>query len=363
MLKDAALLTLRLVRKAMEKGMILKDATPFNVQFRKGTPVFIDSLSFENYDPSSPWVAYRQFCECFLSPLLIAHYSKTPPHSLMLAYPEGIPLAFTASILPRKTRFSLHTYLHIHLHAKAGKTKKESKGKFSLKKMNDILSSLELLVNKCQPPVRDTTWSGYYEEAAARAGYLETKISLVKEWTSDLDFDTSLDLGGNTGKFTKLFAERGSLCIVSDADPYCVDSMYNDLKNEKSKSIHPLVADLAWPSPAVGLENRERDSLLSRISGTELVMALALIHHLAIGKNIPLQMLAKSFFDITGKWLLIEFVAKEDDKVQLLLQHREDIFPDYNLENFELAFKEYFTPEKKEEIGGSGRILYLMRKK
>lgn len=363
MLKDAALLTLGLVRKAMEKGMILKDATPFNVQFRKGAPIFIDSLSFEKYDETKAWIAYRQFCECFLSPLLISHYTKTPPHSLMLAYPEGIPLSFTSSILPRSTRFSLHTYLHIHLHAKAkAKKENESRGKFTRKKLTDILSSLELLINKCKPPVRETAWSGYYQEAAEREDYLERKLDLVKEWTGALDFDSSLDLGGNTGRFTKLFSDKTSLCIVSDADPSCVDALYREIREQKNSSLHPLIVDLAWPSPSVGLNNRERDSFISRVSGTELVMALALVHHLAIARNIPLAMVAQLFAGIAGRWLLIEFVPKEDEKVKLLLQNREDIFPSYTTGGFESAFEEHFTVEKKEEIGESGRTLYLMKK-
>ena len=115
MLKDAALLTLNLLKESLQYGLILKDATPYNIQFLGSRPVFIDTLSFEKYEEQEPWIAYRQFCECFLSPLLLSSYSKQPLQQLMLAYPEGIPLAITRSLLPWRSKFSLYTYLHLSL--------------------------------------------------------------------------------------------------------------------------------------------------------------------------------------------------------------------------------------------------------
>src|SRR5215471_1501492 len=116
MLKEAALLTLRLVKESIRFGLILKDATPYNVQWLNGKMIFIDSLSFEKYDASKPWIAYRQFCETFLSPLLLMYYSKQPMQALMLGWPDGIPISVTKSLLPWRSRLSFYTYLHIHLH-------------------------------------------------------------------------------------------------------------------------------------------------------------------------------------------------------------------------------------------------------
>jgi hypothetical protein len=363
MLKDASLLTLHIAKEAMEKGMMLKDATPFNVQFMRGRPVFIDSLSFEIYDETKPWIAYRQFCECFLAPLLIAHHSKMPVHALLLAHPEGVPLAFCSAILPRKTRFHLHTYLHIHLHARGTRKPSAKTAEFSRKKLQDIFKSLEILVNKCQPPERATAWSAYYEEASERDGYLERKVSLVGDWTSGIEFNSVLDLGGNTGRFSKLVHQTNRSCVVTDADAICIDDLYRSIRKVSSLQIQPLVIDLAWPTPAIGLRNKERDSFIDRVQGTELVMALALVHHLAIAKNIPLQGLSAFLSDITGKYLLIEFVPKDDTKVQQMLATREDIFNNYSEENFEAAFSEWFVTRKKESVGSSGRTLYLLEKK
>lgn len=363
MLKDAALLTLGLAKLALKHGMILKDATPFNIQFHQSKPVFIDSLSFEIYNESEPWIAYRQFCECFLSPILLAHHLKQPVHSLLLSYPEGIPLGFTAAALPSRTKFSLHTYLHIHMHAKAkaGKLLKKD-AKFSRKKLMDILTSLEIAIHKCLPPTRQTAWSSYYEEASGRKDYLDAKSSLVKNWLEKINVRSAVDLGANTGVFSRLVAAKSIPCIATDADPYCIDEMYRLLRNEHGQYIHPLISDLANPAPSIGLNNTERSSFLDRIRGTELVMALALVHHLSIAKNIPLEMVAALFDGITGKYLIIEFVPRHDVKVQLLLSGREDIFKDYNPNQFEKSFFRHFRLLEKQEISDSGRILYFLEK-
>ena len=184
MLKDAALLTLRLVKEALEYGMILKDATPFNIQWHEGRLVFIDTLSFEKYEEVT-WVAYRQFCETFLGPLLIMHYIKTPMPQLQLAWPDGIPLAVIKSLLPLRTNLSFHIYLHIHLHAEISAKKQGSSNKqqnFSKQKLLNLISSLETLVGGLKLTDHKSTWSGYYEEASKRDGYLNEKKKIIKGW-------------------------------------------------------------------------------------------------------------------------------------------------------------------------------------
>jgi hypothetical protein len=164
MLKDAALLTLHLAKEAVASGMVLKDATPYNIQWHKGRLIFIDTLSFEKYNPEEPWIAYRQFCENFLAPLLLMHYSKNSLQQLLLAYPEGIPLCIAKSLLPERSKFSLHTYLHIHLHAKVAGRKNvtdPAKTKFSKQKFLNLISSLEIVIGKLRLAEQSTTWSGY----------------------------------------------------------------------------------------------------------------------------------------------------------------------------------------------------------
>lgn len=364
MLKDAALLTLRIAKEAVESGMVLKDATPYNIQWHKGQLIFIDSLSFEKYDPAETWIAYRQFCESFLAPLLLMHYSKHSLQQLLLAYPEGVPLAIAKSLLPWRSKLSLHTYLHIHLHAKLAQRKKNAgpvKTKFSKQKFQNLVSSLEILIHKLRMPARSTTWSGYYEEASLRNDYLEQKKKIAGNWIDELpDIKSAADLGANDGEFSHLSASKNIQTIAADFDPYCINNLYNQIKTKGEKKIQPLILDLSNPSPAIGVNNEERSSFISRLN-VDLVLALALIHHLAIGKNIPLDMIA-CFFSKTCSNLIIEFVPKQDEKVQLMLANKKDIYTNYSEDHFEKAFSHYYRIAKKETIGSSKRILYLMKK-
>ena len=143
-------------------------------------------------------------------------------------------------------------------------------------------------------------------------------------------------------------------------DPAAVEQNYRQVKAAKEQTLLPLVLDLTNPSPALGWANRERDSFALR-GPADLVLALAVIHHLAISNNVPLPQLA-DFFAETGKWLVIEFVPKSDSQVKKLLASREDIFPNYAREGFEAAFRACFKFHEVVEVRESARVLYLMEK-
>ncbi len=362
MLKDAALLTLQLVKEAVGYGLILKDATPYNIQWQKGKLIFIDTLSFEKYNEEEPWIAYRQFCESFLSPLLLMHYSKNPLQQLFLAYPDGIPLAVTRSLLPKRSRFSLLAYLHIHLHASIAQKRpapEKKKIKFSKQKLLNLVSSLELLTRKLKLPAQRSAWSDYYTEATQRNDYLEQKKKIIRQWLDKIKpIRTAADLGANQGEFTRLLSGQNINTIAADLDPWCVNKLYKQVKESNEKNIQPLIIDLAIPSPAIGVNNEERSSFIGR-THVDLVLVLALVHHLAIGKNISVGLLANMFRKMS-KWLVIEFVPGGDEKVKLMLANKKDIYTDYDEVHFEKAFSEYFSIDQKEPIPGSGRTLYLM---
>jgi hypothetical protein len=371
MLKDAALLTLQLAKECLQYNVILKDATPYNIQWHKDRLIFIDSLSFEKYE-EKPWVAYRQFCECFLGPLLLMHYSKKHLQPLQLAWPDGIPLNIIQSLLPKRSRFSIHTYLHIHLHNKVSVKKGQETSqnpkqanptqKFAKQKFLNLITSLEALINKLSVPAALGTWSDYYEEVAQRSDYLDQKKSIISTWIDKLPaISTAADLGANEGVFSRLVASKGIRTISADFDPYCINTLYNALRSNKEKNIQPLILDLANPSPATGVNNEERAAFTNRIKA-DLTLALALVHHLAIGKNISLDKIA-AFFSSVSKHLIIEFVPLEDEKVQLMLSQKEIAYPHYTIGEFESNFQQYFTIDRKELIAGSSRVLYLMNKK
>ncbi len=362
MWQDAALLTLKIAIAALENEIILKDATPFNIQFSNGRPVFIDTLSFENYEPGKPWIAYRQFCECFLAPLLLMHYCHPSTNKLFTVYPNGIPLDVLSSLLPKRSRWNVNTFLHIHLQSKITGNKKQTpnNNKLSKQKLEILLKGLTGYVQKLSPKKIKTNWDDYYTDTISRDNYLLEKTKLVHSFYAGLEFTSVIDLGANNGHFSLLFDNKKTV-IATDADPNCINSLYLKIKKEKISNILPLVIDLITPSPAIGWNNAERDAISKRLKA-RLVLALALVHHLAITNNVPFRLIADWLGSMTN-YLIIEFIPRDDEKVKLMLQNREDIFEEYTPENFKATFSDKFQILKEKKIGNTNRILYLMKRK
>ena len=360
-LKDAALLTLEILKISMEKGMILKDATPYNVQFLNGRPVFIDTLSFEKYDPTLPWIAYRQFCESFLFPLLLSHYHKTSIQSFLHGYPTGTPVNIAAKLLPWKSRLNAGVWLHVFLQNRLSKKPGNTipANSFSKNKLVNIISHLDGIIRNLSN-IGKTEWSNYYTGSISSTEYLVQKEEIVSDLLFKLDGRKLLDLGANEGFFSRLAAAKHFDVIAVDKDEQCINSLYKKIKEEKITNILPLCMDLINPSPASGFANNERASFGER-THSDAVMALALVHHLAIGYNLPFSKIAEYLQGFSHQ-LIIEFVPKEDEKVQLLLQHKKDIYPEYTRENFENIFRQRFTITEKVQVPGSSRIIYLMKR-
>lgn len=363
MWKDAAIVTLKIAILAQKKGMMLKDATPFNIQFNKGQPVFIDTLSFERYDPQKPWIAYRQFCECFLGPLLLMKYCHRDMAKFIRVYPEGIPLEIICNLLPARAFLNIYVQLHILIQRKISSRNKKNKASrflFSHKKLQVLLGVLLDMLLNMKPKEKQSVWKNYYTETILGAGYLSAKEEIFKKISADIPFKSVIDLGANDGNFSMLLRDRAASIIATDGDSNCINMLYKNLKKEKIKNIVPLVSELTAPSPALGWANAERTSLTSRLKG-DLILALALVHHLAIAGNVPLSFIAK-WLSGMGPFLIIEFVPKSDEKVQQLLMHRKDIFPHYTHQEFKKEFGIYFTAISEERIGNTERILFLMKR-
>ncbi|HUQ96781.1 MAG TPA: hypothetical protein VM010_03880 [Chitinophagaceae bacterium] len=360
-LKEAALLTLALAEKAASFGMMLKDATPYNIQFYKGAVIFLDTLSFEIWDETKPWIAYRQFCETFLAPLALMNFLKTPLQPFLLAYPEGIPLMVAKKMLPLKSKFNLGCYLHLHLHAgySAKKAVPEKTIAFSKNKLLHILQHLKQTITAFTLDEK-STWSEYYNEAAQRGDYLNLKKEIISGWILSFStIKTAFDAGANEGVFTGLLAQNGIRTIAADGDHFAIDTLYNKLKGTQAELIIPIITNLGNPGPAFGANGTERASFFSRLY-SDLVLALALMHHLVLDHQFSFEMLA-SFFAKLGNYLLIEFVPKEDEKARLLLSRKKDTYDWYTQVQFENVFSEVFQIVKRQEIGASGRTLYLMQ--
>jgi ribosomal protein L11 methylase PrmA len=365
-LKDAALATLAIQKRAMKLDMSLKDASAYNIQFVRGKALLIDTLSFEIYKEGEPWVAYKQFCQHFLAPLALMAYRDVRLSQLLRVYIDGVPLDLAAALLPLKTAFNFGLLTHIHIHAGAQKKYSDKAveprtGGMSRQALTGLIESLESTIRKLTWKPAGTEWGDYYENTNYTDSAFEHKKQLVKEWTAEKKPARVWDLGGNTGVFSREAAESGAFTVSFDIDPAAVEQNYRAAKTKKEQSILPLVLDLTNPSPALGWDNSERDSFGAR-GPADMILALAVIHHLAISNNVPLPQLA-NFFAAHCNWLVIEFVPKSDSQVQKLLTSREDIFPDYTRAGFEAAFSARFAIRKSEAVRNSERMLYLLEVK
>jgi hypothetical protein len=363
-LKAAALLTLEIQRRAVSHLMSLKDASAFNVQFVNGRPVFIDSLSFECYEVGSPWVAYRQFCRHFLAPLALMCKVDVRLNQLFRTSLEGIPLELASRLLPWSTRLDPRLLIHVHLHAKAeqaysGNNSPSTHRAFSKAALLGLIDSLEGIVRSLRWEPRGTEWAEYYDETNYSDLATTRKLELVGAFLDEARPRTVWDLGANTGRYSRLAADRGASTVAFDIDPACVELNFRDVVARGVRNMLPLLLDLTNPSPGLGWDHDERSSFLGR-GPADVAMALALVHHLAISANVPLGRIA-SFLRGVSPTLIIEFVPKADSQVNRLLASRKDIFDDYTREGFEAAFAEHFAIDRAESIVESERTLYLMR--
>ena len=367
-LQDAAVLTLAIARRALEFGMSLKDASAYNIQFQNGRPVFIDTLSFEKYEEGMPWIAYKQFCQHFLAPLALMAKTDIRLAQLLRLHIDGIPLDLASKLLPANSRLNLGLTTHIHIHAQSQKryadkevSQEQVKARMSKTAMVGLLDSLLSTVRGLNVKTIQTEWTDYYQDNNYTKKSFEAKRQLVKTYIEKANPKQVWDLGGNTGEFSRAASDLGIPTVCFDIDPGAVQQNYDLVKKNKEKFMLPLRMDLTNPSPDLGWHNAERESMQAR-GPVDLVMALALIHHLAISNNVPLVDVADYFADL-GKYLIVEFVPKSDSQVKRLLASRLDIFPDYTLEGFRQAFEHHYLLIDETPIDACERTVFLMKRK
>jgi hypothetical protein len=364
-LKDAALATLRIQTIALEHGMILKDASAYNIQFTGGGPILLDTLSFQKYREGEPWVAYRQFCQHFLAPLALMVYTDVRMGQLMRVFIDGVPLDLASRLLPVRTRMRFGLMIHLHLHAAAqrhyaGKTSRPSRRKMPRTSLLGLVSSLTSSVTRLKWSLPKTEWGEYYNATNYSVASMDAKKKTVATVLERIKPDTVWDLGANTGEFSQVAARYAATTVAFDIDPVAVERNYLDCRGAGG-TILPLLMDLTNPSPAQGWRHEERMSLETR-GPADCALALALVHHLAISNNVPLGNLA-AFFACLCRHLVIEFVPKEDSQVRRLLSTREDVFPEYDQGSFERAFGTLFDIREAVPVAQSSRTLYWMSKK
>jgi hypothetical protein len=370
MLRDAARLQLSLARGALAEGLITKDASSYNVQFVGTKPVFIDVGSFERRQRGQPWAGYRQFCELYLNPLYVQAMRDIAFQTLLRGSVEGISPATAAALLRGTGRFQKGVFTHVRLHARAERRYADAdrerdvraelmRAGFGPKVIDAQLRNLERAVEALSWKQRRSTWSDYGERAHYSERDLDAKQEFVAEAVSAIGApDTVLDLGANDGRFSRLAVAAGARSAVAvDSDDVVVDRLYRDLRADGERRILPLVLDLADPSPAIGWRSRERPSFVERIR-PDLTLCLAVVHHLALTNNVPLDEIVAFLADF-GAPVVVEFPHRHDRMTKrLLARKRSGLFDTYDIPAWERALERRFVVRQQAVLPNGTRTLY-----
>ena len=366
MLKDAALLQLDLLLDSLDEDMILKDSSPYNIQWVGSNPNFIDIPSFEKLNPVEPWVGYRQFCQMFLYPLFFQAYKNVPYHPWLRGCIDGITPEQCNNLMSLRDIFRPGVFLHAYMHAKAqvkyNQSKKDikkglSQVGFNKKLIQSNVRGLKKLVQKLSWEISKSEWSNYTTSHSYSDSSYELKKDFVRGVASSRAWGLTWDLGCNTGEFTRILAEHAKYVISMDADHLAVEHFYQALKKEEATSILPLVVNVGDSSPNLGWRGLERKSLVGR-GKPELTLCLALIHHLVISANIPVKSLI-DWLSSLGTSLVIEFITKQDSMVEVLLRNKEDNYTDYEIEYFEQCLSNSFNITRRQIMPSGTRVLYF----
>jgi hypothetical protein len=287
---------------------------------------------------------------------------------LLARFVDGVPLDLIVGLLPRRTQLRYGLLAHLHLHARTQQwtrgrpTPVVSRLHLPKQRLLALMHSLRVAVERCRLPNKRSDWSDYYADTNYSPEAMCAKETLVRQLVDETAAPDDIvhDVGANTGRFSRILATPGRTVVSHDLDDLAVERNFAESRRA-DVNVLPLVLDVTNPSPALGWAHEERDSALDRMAGGTVV-ALALIHHLAVANNVPMARVAALFGRIANR-LIIEFVPKEDSQVQRLLASRHDIFPDYRRECFEDVFSHHFHVVQRQPVPGTVRTLYAMRRR
>ena len=369
MLRDAALLHLELLRDALGAGMILKDATPYNVQWEGAQPVFIDIPSFEPHGKGEPWAGYRQFCELFLYPLMLQAYKDIDYRPWLRGRIDGIPAEEMRGVMSARDALRPGVLLHVVAQSAlqrrySGGGRREVRGSlaeagFDRRLIVANVAKLTTLVAGLSPKGGRSTWSDYESSHSYEEAERERKAEFVRRAASTRRWRLAWDLGCNTGTFSRIAAEHAEHVVAMDADWRAIEKLYQREKADGSRSILPLVVNVSDASPNQGWLGQERKALAER-GRPDLTLCLALVHHVVISANIPLRDFIGWLADL-GTALVIEFVGREDEMVQTLLANREDQYDDYHPDVFRSLLEGRFSIEDEASLKGGKRRMFFAR--
>jgi len=371
MLKDAALLHLDLMCQALACGMILRDSSPYNIQWNGVHPVFIDIPSFAPLRKGEPWVGYRQFCELFLYPLMLQAYKGADFRPWLRGRIDGIPAEDMRRLMSARDLLRPGVLLHVVAQS-ALQQRYSSKGVnvksqlatagFDKSLIKRNVNKLADLVAKLVPPPIKTEWSDYDRTHSYDEKEFQRKLEFVRAAAATRRWRLVWDLGCNTGTFSRVAAEHADYVVAMDGDWMAIERFYQHEKaGAASRTILPLVVNLADASPNQGWRGAERKGLAER-GRPELTLCLALIHHIVISANIPLA----DFIDwlaSLGTAVVIEFVGRDDEMVQILLANRDDQYDDYQPDIFRQLLAARFDIRAEQDLKSGKRRIYFAEPK
>jgi SAM-dependent methyltransferase len=372
----AADLTLSLCDEALAHGWILKDATPLNVLFIGSRPIFVDILSFERRDPkSSLWLAYGQYVRTFLLPLLMSRLLHWPL-SLTLFRRDGYEPAECFAALPWRRRLSRAALWPITLptlfdrrraaapqsNSAVQKRSRALDAEVATQILRRTLRVLRQRTHRAVPQLAASDWSDYTQTLTHyTADQSQQKHDWVRRTIDRSHPAHMLDIGANTGEFSLLAASLGAKVVALERDQSAADRLFLSSR-QRNLAIQTIHADLARPTPAVGWLNAESVALLPRLEGQfDLVLMLAVIHHLLLMEQIPLPQIVSLCHRLTRRHLVIEWVPVSDPMFQSLLRGRDNLYGSLSEADLFDACAGLFNPLDR-QILDNGRILLLFER-
>jgi hypothetical protein len=373
MLKDAALLQLDLTARALDEGLMVKDATPYNVQWRGTNPVFIDTGSFRSLRPGEPWPAYRQFCMLFLNPLLLQAHRDLDIQRMLRGALDGVTPGEAAAILRGRDRLRKGVLTDVVLHARLEKkyadvdrakidaevARKSRRLKPEILKAN--VNRLAKVVRGLKWGPQKSEWSDYRTTNTYADDDNARKVDFVRRAVSARPCRLVWDIGANDGAYSRIAAESAETVLALDIDHLTVERLYRQLRDGQGPgNILPMVFDFADPSPGIGWRNLERSPIEDRLP-PDYVLALAVVHHICIGRNVPVAEFVDWLHSLACP-VVVEFPDRDDSMAQRLLSAKDEgAAPDYTTENFDSLLRSRFEIVSEERLPSGTRVLYEVR--
>ncbi len=327
--------------------------------------MFIDVPSIERLTPGEPWVGYRQFCQTCLYPLFLQAYKNVAFQPWLRGCIDGIDPEQCKNLMSARDLLRRGVLTHVYLHAKLQaryadttrvvKSELQSAG-FQKSMVQANVARMQSLVEGLCWNQAKSAWSDYATTNSYTDADMERKAAFIREVSAIRRRGLVWDLGCNTGRFARLAAENADYVVAMDADHLAIERLYQSLKSDRNQNILPLVSNLVDASPNLGWRGLERKAITAR-GAPDLTLALALIHHIVIGANVPMAEFVDWLADLTDE-LVIEFVTKDDPMVQTLLRNKRDDYANYDQNVFERCLTERFVVSRRDTLGSGTRVLY-----